>query len=273
MTIGLIDNGSLEPAAHRSLRMVAAELSARTGRTVHAVSWKHSNRIAAAQLDGTPASCLPDFVSRHLAAGERSFLLVPFFISAQGAIGSSLLRDLQSLQAQAAPPSFTFAFTDGLGARGAIAPIVADRIRARMAEKALVRPPAIVVDHGGPSPASAAVRNTLTDDVRALLGEAVGPVAAASMEGDEHPHNHPVLADQLRQPGFDRGDVVIAPLFLLPGRHAGPAGDLAEIAEAAVATAPAPLRCHFTGLIGDHPRAADALAAALRDATSSLHPR
>jgi sirohydrochlorin ferrochelatase len=272
MTIALIDNGSVEPAAHRALRLVAADLGTRTGHPVHTVSWKHSNRIAADLLDGTPAVCLPDFVARNLAAGERGFLFIPFFISAQGAIGSSLRRDLETLQAAATAAPFTVAFTDGLGARGAIAPIVADRIRTRMAERALVRPPVIVVDHGGPSPASAAVRNTLTDEVRSLLGDAVGPVAAASMEGDEHPHNHPVLADQLRQPGFDRGDVIIAPLFLLPGRHAGPAGDLAEIADAAMAAAPAPLRCHFTGLVGDHPRAAAALAQALRDATSSLQP-
>jgi sirohydrochlorin ferrochelatase len=65
--------------------------------------------------------------------------------------------------------------------------------------------------------------------------------------------------------------VVIAPLFLSPGRHAGARGDLARIAAAAEdRTATAPLRCHFTGLVGTHPRAVDELTAALRDA---LHSR
>jgi sirohydrochlorin ferrochelatase len=270
MTIALIDNGSLEPAAHRGLRRVAADLGARTGQTVHAVSWKHSDRIPADQLNGTPASCLPDFVARNVAAGERDFVFVPFFISAQGAIGSSLRRDLDRLRQQTPTPGFSVTFADGLGARGAIAPIVADRIRSSIAQLGVVRPPVIVVDHGGPSPASATVRNQLAAEVRTLLGDAAGPVAAASMEGEDHPHNHPLLAAQLRQPAFDQGDVLIAPLFLLPGRHAGANGDLAEIAADAAAHAPAPLRCHFTGLVGDHPFTAAALAPALHAALSSL---
>ena len=55
MIVALIDNGSLDPAAHRNLRAVARALTARAGVTVHAVSWKHSDRIPAATLDGTPA--------------------------------------------------------------------------------------------------------------------------------------------------------------------------------------------------------------------------
>ena len=49
------------------------------------------------------------------------------------------------------------------------------------------------------------------------------------MEGEEHAHNHPLLADQLRTEGWNQGDLVVAPLFLSPGRHAGPDGDVAEI--------------------------------------------
>ena len=271
MTIAVIDNGSLEPAATRNLRAVAAALSVRAGVEVHPVSWKHSDRIVAAKLDNVRAVSLAPFVRACLARGERQFLFVPFFISAQGAIGSALRADLEKLRREAGP--FEFTFTDGLAARGAIAEIVAERVRATISSRGLHRPPVIVVDHGSPALATATLRDQLAAHVRQILGDEIGPLEAASMEGGEHAHNLPLLADALARPGFDRGDVVIAPLFLSPGRHAGPHGDLAHIARVAEADS-STLRCHFTELVGTHPRAihvlADALRAALPEPAATL---
>lgn len=279
MTIALIDNGSLEPAAHLNLRALAAKLSSQVRAPVHAVSWKHSDRIAPGSAGLRPADAeggrdarapiwtLAPFIRAQLARGERDFVFVPFFVSAQGAIGSALRNDLEQLQHAAG--AFAFAFTDGLAARGAIAPIVADRIRATIAAHGLRMPPVIVVDHGGPSPTSATLRNLLAAQIRAQLGPAIGPLAAASLEGADYAHNHPLLADQLTAPGFNHGHVVIAPLFLAPGRHAGPHGDLAQIARAAEDRLSSNLHCHVTDLVGTHPRVVDTLAAALRDALAA----
>jgi sulfite reductase (NADPH) hemoprotein beta-component len=272
MTIVLIDNGSLEPAATFNLRTVATQLSAAVGVHVHPISWKHSDRISLAALDGDAAAwTLLPWMAAQLAAGERDFVFIPFFISAQGAIGSALRQDLEKLQTPDTP--FRFTFTASLASTDAIPRIVAARIRQTIdtAGLTLTPPPVIVVDHGGPSPLSAALRNQIADMVRLLLGSTVGPVVAASMEGDEHPHNHPVLADQLRAPGFNSGPVIIALLFLSPGRHAGPGGDIAQICGAAELENPA-LRCDLTELIGTHPFAADALALALRHTLSQLLP-
>lgn len=268
MIVALIDNGSLEPAAHRNLRAAAAALSTRTEVCVHPVSWKHSSRIPAAQLDGEPAATLVPWMEAQLARGERQFVFVPFFISAQGAIGSALRDDLEKIRA--AGPAFDFIFTDGLAARGAIPAIVAARVRECIAARALSAPPVIVVDHGGPSPRSAALRDQLAAQVRCLLAQEIGPLAAASMEGADHPHNHPLLATQLGLAPFDRGDVVIAPLFLSAGRHAGPDGDLAQIARSAERDSAAGLRCHFTSLVGDHPQAITSLANALRATLTTM---
>lgn len=273
MTIVLIDNGSLEPAATLNLRTVASQLSAAVGVHVHPISWKHSDRISLAALDGDAAAwTLLPWMAAQLAAGERDFVFIPFFISAQGAIGSALRQDLEKLQTPATP--FRFTFTASLASTDAIPRIVAARIRQtiKTAEITLTPPPVIVVDHGGPSPLSAALRNQIADMVRLLLpGSTVGPVVAASMEGEEHPHNHPILADQLRAPGFNSGPVIIALLFLSPGRHAGPGGDIAQICGAAELENPA-LRCDLTDLIGTHPLAADALELALRHTLSQLLP-
>ncbi len=259
MILALLDNGSLEPAAHRNLRAVAAALSTRTGTPVRAVSWKHSNRIAADALDQTPAWTLEPFVREIVALGQRDFIFIPFFISAQGAIGSALRRDLEELQRTLG--GFEFQFTDGLATRGVIPTIVAARIRETIQARALTKPPVIVVDHGGPSAASAQLRDELTATIgRALAGEN-GPLAAASMEG-AHP---PLLAEQLRTPEFARREVIVAPLFLSPGRHAGLGGDIAQICAGSDA------RCHVTELVGTHPLAIDALAAALQETLTHLN--
>jgi hypothetical protein len=262
MIVALIDNGSLEPAAHRHLRAAAANLSKRCGVPVHAVSWKHSDRVPPEALGGTPAWTLARFVRSMFSLGQREFIFVPFFISAQGAIGSALHADLKKLQEELG--GLEFAFTDGLAARGALAGILAARIRETVVARDLRAPPVIVVDHGGPSPASASLRDQVAVDVRSLLGASVGPLTAASMEG-VHP---PLLADQLAAADFAGNDVVVAMLFLSPGRHAGAEGDVAQIAKSSGS------RCHLTALVGDHPDTTDTLASALRDelATRQLAP-
>lgn len=259
MIVALIDNGSLEPAAQRNLRAVAAALSLRAGVPVRAVSWKHSDRIPATELDDTPAWTLDAFLRSFVALGQREFVFVPFFISAQGAIGSALRCDIEELQRTLG--GFDFRFTDGLAARGIIPTIAAARIRETVRAHALVEPSVIVVDHGGPSPASAQLRDTLANEIAAELGREIGPLAAASMEG-VHP---PLLAEQLRAAGFADRTVVIAPLFLSPGRHAGDGGDITQICAASGR------RCLVTGLVGTHPLAIDALAAALQPALPDLH--
>ena len=259
MIVALIDNGSLEPAAHRNLRGVAAALSERTGIAVQAVSWKHSDRIAPAVIDGIPAWTIGNFLRAKHALGQREFVFVPFFISPQGAIGSALRDDLEKLRGELGGLDFSFA--PGLAERGAIPAIVAARIRETLiAHPFLAPPPVVVVDHGGPSAASAALRDRLATEVRTLLGGEIASLTAASMEG-AHP---PLLSAVLCTPTLADRDVVVAPLFLSPGRHAGPDGDIAQICAAS------PARCQITPLVGPHPLAAATLAVALREFLSTL---
>jgi P2-related tail formation protein len=277
MIIALVDNGSLEPAAPESLRRAAAAIGALAGVEVAAVSWRHSDRIPAAELGGTRAWVLGPWVRDQVARGEREFVFVPFFISAQGAIGSALRIELEALQADGAlqaeetrsarAPAFSFTITAGLAAEGVLPAIIAARIRETAVARGLHRPAVVIVDHGGPSPSSAAVR----DDVAAAAGELLAPdfppPVAASMESPAGPgfaFNRPLLAEALDALPVP-SDVIIAPLFLSPGRHAGPSGDLAQIVREAAARRPG-LRGHFTGLVGSHPLAMAALARTLRAA-------
>jgi hypothetical protein len=257
MIVALIDNGSLEAGAHRQLRTLAAELSRRSGVEVHAVSWKHSDRAPVAELEGVPGQVLVPFVRRQVAAGRRSFLFVPLFISAQGAIGSALRRDLEVL-AREETGGFEFAFTPGLADAGVLPTILADRIREAEAGSGRSEMPVVLVDHGGPSAESARLRDLVATEVSRLLHR---PVRPCSMEG-AHP---PLLGDVLAEPAFAGRDVVVAQLFLAPGRHAGPGGDIEEICLSSSA------HCHRTTLVGTHPRVAEILADSIRT-TLSLRP-
>jgi len=270
MIAALIDNGSLEPAAHRNLRALAAELSKRARARVAAVSWKHSDRIQPEALGGEGAWTLAPWIRAQVESGERDFVFVPFFVSPQGAIGSALRRDLDALRDELG--GFRVTFSPGLAMQGAIPRIAAARIRDTISAHALRQPAVIVVDHGGPSPVSGQIRDTLTASIAQELGGEIGRIIATSMEGADYPHNHPLFADALTMRDFDRGDVVIAPLFLAPGRHAGPRGDLAQIAIAAEdRLGTAALRCHFADLIGTHPDAVRTLADSLTFTLSTLH--
>jgi sirohydrochlorin ferrochelatase len=256
MKVALVDNGSLKPAAHACLRAAAASIVEIAGIRVEPVSWKHSDRT------GPDAWTLGPWIRSRVSEGEREFLLIPFFISPQGAIGSALRTDLGALQGELG--GFDFSFTAGL-TDGALAAIVAERVRETAGTKGLRRPSVIVVDHGGPSSASAAVRDRVANAARNLLGGTIGALAAASLEspdGEASAFNRPLFAEALEARGLEPGDVVIAPLFLSPGRHAGPGGDLSRIARAAEARAPL-LRCHFTELVGSHSSVAPHLASAL----------
>jgi sirohydrochlorin ferrochelatase len=268
MRIALVDNGSLEPAAHESLRTAAARLSGRTGAAVEPVSWRHSDRIPAQALGGQPAWTLAPWIRACLAEGEREFAIVPYFVSPRGAIATLLRRDLESLRSGG--PAFTCPITDGLEAAD-LSAIAADRVREVLGRLGRARAPVMVVDHGGPSAESLALRNQVAGEVAQAL--AFGPVIAASMEVRTGRVAHgPLFSEALASPGLPAGDVIIAPLFLAPGRHAGPQGDLAGMARDAERRRLG-LRCHFADLIGSHPLAEEALAAALANALALQLPR
>ena len=96
-------------------------------------------------------------------------------------------------------------------------------------------------------------------------------IRLASMErrsGPEYDFCEPLLAAVLRRAEFARGHVVVARQFFSPGRHAGPAGDIADICKAAEQERPG-LKTHLTGLMGGDPRLIEVLADRYREARAS----
>ena len=260
----LVDNGSLEPAAVLRLRALADALGGRLGRPVEPVSILHADRVPAAQLAGRAAEVLEPALRRRLEAGVSNFLLVPLFIGPTRALSEfvplaveRLRPEFPALQVRVAAP--LHGENDDRLAR-----ILADQVAAELTpgvdSAGEVR--VAVVDHGSPVRAVAAVRDQVAAQLAQRLYGRVAAVAPSSMErrpGAEYDFNEPLLAHLLAAAPWNQGPVVVAHLFLLPGRHAGPGGDIAQICQAAEQASGGSLRITRTGLLGDHPMLLDIL--------------
>ncbi len=254
----LVDNGSLEAAAPLALRDLAAKLAAEIGQPVEPVSLLHSSGVPARQLGGKAAEILEPALEQRLKRGQDKFLLLPLFFGPSGALTDYLPKRLTHVQGKY--PAFSAKVAAPLFAAGddRLARILADHVLATQAAS----PRVALVDHGSPARPVVAVRNQLAGQLGKLLGSDY-VVAASSMErrdGAEYDFGEPLLANLLREPGWSQGDVIVAMQFLLPGKHAGPRGDVAGICRAAEAASGGRLRTMMTALVAEHPLLIEILA-------------
>jgi len=257
-TTFLVDNGSLAPEATRQLRRLAAALAARVGSPVAPVSLLHASGVPADQLDGVPAEILEPALDRRARAGEREFVLVPLFFGPSRALTDYVPDRVAALRARWPDLQVRLAPTLFQPGDRRLAEILAAQVRAVDPSPERV----VLVDHGSPVRVVTEVRDALVTQLREELGRDVAAVDGACMErrpGAEYDFNGPLLADLLARDGWNAGRVTVAMQFLLPGRHAGPAGDVAEICRAAEERSPG-LRTRLTPLVCEHPRLVEILS-------------
>ncbi|MDX1589711.1 MAG: CbiX/SirB N-terminal domain-containing protein [Oleiphilaceae bacterium] len=267
----LVDNGSLRPGATQSLRRIAARLSEHTGLTIQPASLLHSNKIDPEEIDGIPATTLGPAATRAAEQGHREILVLPLFFGPSKALDGYLPQRMATLQEQ--HPGVTVRVANPLvDLQGPL-----DLRLARLLRDSVLKtaepgqtPAVALVDHGSPAPEVTAVRNVLAGQLSALLEGEACSVAACSMErreGDEYRFNEPLLEHLLEQPGYNSGPVVLAMLFLSPGRHAGPGGDVETICMEARQRNPG-LETRITPLAGEHEGLLEILADRLQQALS-----
>lgn len=264
----LVDNGSLRIESWRNLCAVAAGVSSRTGIQVEPASVLHSSRIDSSLIppDVPKPKTWEQAVKAALKEGEREFWTLPFFFGPTSAITEYLPRREAALRGRFGEFSVRygpFLAEEAPGLERSLVDLLANRVEEILTARGLRRPPVILVDHGSPRREVTAVRDRLATALRFRLGDSVEYVRAASMErrpGAEFAFNEPLLEKILCGPPCLSGDVVVALLFLSPGRHAGTGGDIASICAAAEASRLG-LRIHRTALLGDHPKMPDLVAA------------
>lgn len=261
----LMDNGSLEPAATLGLRGLADRLAERTGQPVEPVSLLHASAVPKEKINDTPAEILEPALERRLAAGQNDFLVVPLFFGPSGALTDYLPKRLTHLRTKY--PQISVRLAAPLFALGddRLARILADHVRMLGSSARRVA----LVDHGSPAQAVNDVRNELACQLAGRLGPAftVAPCSMERRDGAAYDFCEPLLAGLLRQPGWNAGEVAVAMQFLLPGRHAGPTGDVATLCREAETASKGTLRTTMTALVAGHPLLIDILADRWRDAT------
>jgi sirohydrochlorin ferrochelatase len=254
----LVDNGSRQPAATLSLRSIAARLADACGRPVHPVSLQHAQAIPPDALDGRPASVFAEFLRAQLAQGRREFVVVPLFFGASRALSAFIPQQIQILTDEFGP--FTLRQADVLVPLPNGEPLLADILAAHVAQCSAqlgTEPTRVVVlDHGSPVPEVSAVRRSVSLALRDRLAARI-PIDQAVMErrpGAEYDFNGPLLADELDRCAAAQPNaaVILAMLFISPGRHAGPDGDVADICREAMVRNPG-LRVAISPLVGEHP--------------------
>jgi sirohydrochlorin ferrochelatase len=206
---------------------------------------------------------LRDFLADQLDQGKRRFALLPLFLGPSRAISQGLPKilaefapDYPDLQVKVGETLFRPEESDG-----DLEEILAENVVEQMESEGLIRPRIILVDHGSPAPAVTEVRNELASRLRGRLGARVEEVAPASMErrpGAEYAFADPLLESLLEEERFHSGKLLLALLFLAPGRHAGEGGDIDQIVARARVRFP-DLEVGRTRLVGESPRFVDLL--------------
>lgn len=256
MKIFLTDNGSLRPASVRSLRRLSRELSKRTGLAILPASLLHTNRIPAEELGGHRAPILEEQISEFLSSGERRFGVIPLFFGPSRAlteyipaVEARLRKKTPEMEIIQARPLVEEGDPETIERVGTLL----ERGIQDVVSPGGSPPQIILVDHGTPEIRVNRVRELLGDYLREKMTLAHASFQTAAMErreGPEYAFNDPLLESVLLRMKDTPGPIVVSLLFLQPGRHAGPGGDIAQICEGAL---PEKRRqdLRFTPLVGE----------------------
>lgn len=278
----LLDNGSLRPSSTENLRSVAQNLSQHIHVPVHAVSMLHSNKVDSKALGGKAAWTLSPFLRHMLQTGQANdFIVIPFFFGPSGTLTRSLPQAVREIlpeypYAKASVAPCLVHPTSQPNEDNRIARILCDNVRQTMRKNEISNPRVVIVDHGTPTNLVNKARRVVAQQVRGLLAEDVLDVTEACMErreGEQYDFNGTLLEQALPKMALEEGsvDVVVALLFLSPGRHAGEGGDICKILDECRESTPS-VRTYTTPLMGHNPLLLEVLSDRYHTALSSATP-
>ena len=265
----LVDNGSLRPQVTFFLRGLADALAERTVLHIEAVSLLHSHKIAADKLNGVPATIVKRRLRECLASGQREFIFLPLFLGPSLAVTDYLPQVVDELSGEY--PGLKVRIASVLAGDNfdepdpRLAQMLADQIRALQPSP---RTKVALVDHGTPIIEVNRVRNAVGRQLASALdASVVVPCSMERREGEAYAFNDPLLEKLGEVDDFAGGRLILAMFFLLPGRHAGDGGDVAEICDGLISDG-AFEQIQNTPLLGEHPMLLEILEDRLRDALS-----
>ncbi|MCH6254966.1 CbiX/SirB N-terminal domain-containing protein [Puniceicoccaceae bacterium K14] len=255
----LLDNGSLRAETTLRLRALAVELSTRLGVEIFPVSARHSNKVSPTELNGVAAEVWEHFVDSKLELGKRHFVILPLFFGSSGLLVDYIPRIFKKSSSDYSDACIEFAPTlvdvdkpdDGLAA------IIVSLIRKKLDTIDESRISQILlIDHGSPLMRVTRCRDIVANQVGEVFKRKGMDVMACSMErrnGEEYSFSDPLLENLLNDDFVKReSEILLARLFLFPGRHASPGGDIDQIIENSEWSKNGGI-VHQTELVGQHP--------------------
>ena len=264
----LFDNGSLRPESTLSLRRLAKNLSNQLNMIVEPISLLHSHKIDKNKLDGVPATIIRQRLRQAIENKEYCIILLPLFVGPSLAI-TSYLKELMK-EASSLCPEMDIRLADPLFGKKIQDPdtdlvkILKDNINDKISDNDHLGPFKVaLVDHGSPIKELALLRNSLAQKLDKHFSHKGIEIIACSMErrdGDFYSFNDPLLEtinlrkSEILNENNKKCDftLIVALIFLLPGRHAGKDGDIELILQNMFVNGR--IRNYIkTSLIGDHP--------------------
>lgn len=247
----LVDNGSLNPNSIFNLRNVAKALGERVGLSIRPVGLMHSHKIDPVRLNNEAAETFESLLLSEESKGWQGLVVIPMFFGPSLAVTDWLPKKLDAWQKEEAKRSFVILPCLYQHGDTRIAQALVSNTLKSITKSGMNQPFVALVDHGTPLRAVNQIREEIGSQLEELLKPEISGFSTCSMErreGEKYDFNDPLLApllDELSKKG--EKEVVLAQLFLSPGRHAGKGGDLEEICSSFQG------RLTRTELLGTHP--------------------
>lgn len=269
----LADNGSLEADSTLSLRKTAHCAGLLAGVEILPVSLLHSSKVDPSLLNGIKAETMEPFLAGPIAQSASELRILPFFFGPSRALTEWLPEKLEQWKSQ--KDGRNFRILDCLHQSGdtRLAVALEDLCLRSIKRNKMKKPFLALVDHGTPVFDVHRVREEVGEELKRRMKDYVSGFSTCSMErrdGEEYDFNEPLLENLLVQKKEECEEMLVAQLFLSPGRHAGEGGDLDRICSSFAGSSPS-RRLVRTDLLGAHPSVAEILADRIaRDRSSSL---
>ncbi len=232
----LIDNGSLRAGSILQMRKIATHLSRSSDCVIEPYGLMHSHKVDPAQLNGEPGQSMQEYLGGDKSEQVNEIRALPFFLGPSLAITDWLPENLAAWEKRGSG-SRKYRILPPLYQAGdnRLAQAMAELCLAQIKNHDLQSPRVAMVDHGTPLLEVNQVRELVGEEMQRILGGQIAGFSTCAMERRPDPQydfNDPLLEtllEQWHQEGVS--EVVVSQFFLLPGRHAGPDGDLAEICQ------------------------------------------
>ena len=175
---------------------------------------------------------MEDFLAGPIAQSSEDLRILPFFFGPSRALTEWLPGKLDLWKSEKDGRSFRVLDCLHQPGDARLAMALEDRCLQAVEKNGLKKPFLALVDHGTPVFEVHRVREEVGEELKERMADRISGFSTCSMErraGEEYDFNEPLLENLLAEKKGEFQEMLVAQLFLSPGRHAGEGGDLDRI--------------------------------------------